>query len=421
MAKKEKKEKKEKIDKTNKSKKKIIIIILIILLLIGLVVTLFLESKYFSSKKETPKEEVPAVKEEEKIEEEEVTEEEPKEEEVVEEPKEEEKVETAMQQPTTTTKPATNNSSTSNNVSSSQSFKDAVNKVSLNPMKTRYEPLDNQIDAIVNSIINPSMSNYDKLVAIYNYVIKNMYYSTSHNTINMDDMFDKLGYLNYKGNATRIVYYALQALEYKNGVCDDYASLLLVLTRRVGFETYSNHAINSSGGGHLLNLINAGGTYYILDAQGDDGGSSSNNYFFGRPLADAKNYYKALYAKDGFYDFQAYKEVYAVMSAKGVTVRSTEFLLQNDDSNIGRLDAQVGESITFTLDKDGGEGPCKTDLIVKKADATFDNDVGWLEEEFKKKDITYTFNEPGIYSFLYHVTDTETGDMGVVEFLINVV
>ena len=69
----------------------------------------------------------------------------------------------------------------------------------------------------------------------------------------------------------------------------------------------------------------------------------------------------------------------------------------------------------------GGEGPCKTYLIVEKADTTFDNDVGWLEEEFSKKDITYTFNEPGIYSFSYEVTDTEIGDMGLVEFLINVV
>ena len=58
------------------------------------------------------------------------------------------------------------------------------------------------------------------------------------------------------------------------GVCDDYSSAFMCMTRRIGLQSYTCacQAPNQSGGvsGHMVAFISVGGVNYIFDPQIED-------------------------------------------------------------------------------------------------------------------------------------------------------
>ena len=86
------------------------------------------------------------------------------------------------------------------------------------------------------------------------------------------EMQDTYSYYDYDGmNVIRAKY----SLSTGKGVCDNYAALLMILTRRIGFDAYVvGGSVNKVGGGttgHAWVMIKAGGTYYIFEAIEENG------------------------------------------------------------------------------------------------------------------------------------------------------
>lgn len=313
-----------------------------------------------------------------------------------------------------------NNGGTSGATASSQFVKD-VNSVRLNPVLTHRTYVDNEIGKIVSSITNGGMSNYEKLVAAYNYVIRTMQYNTAHNVLDLNVMGNRYSGYRYHYWDKVSLYWAENALLYKDGVCDTYAGLLQVLTRRIGFDTYTVEGYSAQGSGHTWNVIKAGGNQYILDAQGDDNGATSRNYYFGVNMNDYRTRYLRVSYTYPFYAFQEYKQLYVIGTMGGQTVRSNEEFITDGVS--GRVFVKTGESRTLSVKSDGGEGEIRSSLLIKKPDGTFDiryeNTTGGSSSvKFSPYTITYTFPQNGLYEFQARLTDQNTSV--ILEFYVYV-
>lgn len=143
-----------------------------------------------------------------------------------------------------------------------------LNSAPLNPMRTNDAELDALVENICSQIFTPGMTTYDKVKACYDYLINNCSYG--HNGIYY------FGY-DYDGaNINRA--YAL--LTTNIGVCDDYSSAFMVMTRYIGLDSYyvgGETAMSAGGwGGHAWVNIRINGTYYIFDPQVEDNIAGGN-------------------------------------------------------------------------------------------------------------------------------------------------
>ncbi len=177
-------------------------------------------------------------------------------------------------------KPSSSNSNTNSNTKVS-AFERDVNASKLTPLKTGVKELDTQVEEILNKIINNSMTNYEKLKAIYLWVIDYVErYERSPLAINYT------GYMytyHFSKADALAVSRAVDTLEYKTGACGEYSSLFMVFARRAGFETYLvNGQVKKSGGGytgHTWINIKANGNWYAIDTQIADSWNAPDTYF----------------------------------------------------------------------------------------------------------------------------------------------
>ena len=183
------------------------------------------------------------------------------------------------EKPDNNTKPSDSNNQSGSNNQSSSSLKNLINKTTLSSLKTGYTTLDNKISNIISNNTNSSMSKYDKLRAVYDYVKKKITYKTS--PINMNEVNDLQEKYGFYLNDALIAYQALYSLDTGYGVCDNYASLFMLLARRIGFDAYTvSGRVNKAGGGttgHTWVMIKISGKYYIFDPQIED--TNGSDYF----------------------------------------------------------------------------------------------------------------------------------------------
>ncbi len=115
--------------------------------------------------------------------------------------------------------------------------------------------------SILKDIINDSMSDYEKLDKIYDYVTHEIYYDS--NT-----------------NIPRVSHTAYGALKYKIAVCDGYAEALHILLDLAGVENIIIHGADKLNGiGHAWNLVKINGKYYHVDSTGDSSSPNQRNFF----------------------------------------------------------------------------------------------------------------------------------------------
>ncbi|MBR3395466.1 MAG: S-layer homology domain-containing protein [Firmicutes bacterium] len=142
-----------------------------------------------------------------------------------------------------------------------------LNAATLNPMKTNDAELDAVIDRIFAQIIRPGMTTYQKVKACYDYLIQNAEYDYSGGALRV-----RSGYNSFNDAIT--VTEADYILTNNVGVCDDYSSAFMCMTRRIGLQSYTCacQAPNQSGGvsGHMVAFISVGGVNYIFDPQIED-------------------------------------------------------------------------------------------------------------------------------------------------------
>lgn len=142
-----------------------------------------------------------------------------------------------------------------------------LNAATLSPMKTNDVELDALIDSIFAQILTPGMTAYQKVKACYDYLIDNAEYDYSGNSYSF-----RMNYTSLEDCMT--VAGAKYILNGKLGVCDEYSQAFMVMTRRIGLQSYTCacQAPNQSGGvsGHMVAFISVGGVNYIFDPQIED-------------------------------------------------------------------------------------------------------------------------------------------------------
>lgn len=116
------------------------------------------------------------------------------------------------------------------------------------------EAVDKKAKEIISNVINPNMNDFEKELALHDYVLNNAYYNTDFgvNKTLPEDEHTAYGVL-IKGK----------------GVCSSYAKAMHKLLDMVGIESYF---VTGTGGGepHAWNIVKIQDSYYHLDATWND-------------------------------------------------------------------------------------------------------------------------------------------------------
>lgn len=313
----------------------------------------------------------------------------------------------------TTNNASTNNNTISNNTNAntevSSGVKSDLNSVKLNPIKTRHSELDNKVESIISSTTNSNMSNYDKLIAVYDYVKALLSYKQ---IIIFETEVNKLVYkYHYSYNDALYVYEAYGSLNNKYGVCDDYAALFMVIARRLGFDAYvvNGQAPSQSGGrsGHVWVLIKASGKNYFFDPQIEDYNGTKHN-LFGKTESEMKNMYSDYNLNTAVSNLSLFKEqseLKATVTLGGAAYDSASLACYENIGKIISADFFLGETLTITGNVSGVseytyELSNNNGTIIKKGSSTsstFSIDyTPTKEEETKLYLIISATNRPSV-------------------------
>lgn len=182
-------------------------------------------------------------------------------------------------------------SSSSSSYAPSGSIESILNSAKLNPTKTGYPTLDNYATSVLNSVTNDSMSSYEKVKAVYDWVINNMSYQLGFVIgEEIDSLINTYGF--YERDAVE-VFLATNGFGTHRGSCDNYSAMFMVLTRRIGLDSYVISARNKDGSGHTTVNIKINGKWYNFDPQREDNSLKNGKimyYAFGEDDNDSKPY-----------------------------------------------------------------------------------------------------------------------------------
>jgi len=112
--------------------------------------------------------------------------------------------------------------------------------------------INSKMDQIMSSIINDSMSNYDKILAFHDYIVNNTYYDSSISDAG------QVPEGNNSNNAYGVLYEG-------KAICSGYSDVMAVFLSRLGIDNYK-----ISSDIHVWNLVNIDGVWKHIDATWDD-------------------------------------------------------------------------------------------------------------------------------------------------------
>ena len=135
------------------------------------------------------------------------------------------------------------------------------------------------------------MSTYEKVKALYDWVINNMSYQLGFVIgEEIDSLMNTYGF--YERDAIQ-VFLAANGFGTKRGSCDNYSAMFMILTRRIGLDSYVVSARNTNGTGHTTVNIKINGKWYNFDPQREDNSKKNGKimyYAFGEDDNDSKPY-----------------------------------------------------------------------------------------------------------------------------------
>ncbi|MBQ8529031.1 MAG: transglutaminase domain-containing protein [Clostridia bacterium] len=135
---------------------------------------------------------------------------------------------------------------------------------------TKAELFFERAKMILRDIVNDSMTDTEKVIAIYEYLVDGISYDY--------DAFDKSTKVNSEGNADAIYelkkdtcYYLEGVFEKGRAVCDGKTKAFVLLCGIEGIRTLRVSGSSLSGGvGHAWNYVNLNGGWYLVDTTSGD-------------------------------------------------------------------------------------------------------------------------------------------------------
>jgi hypothetical protein len=186
--------------------------------------------------------------------------------------------------------------------------------------------LEIRLKNIIKEVIKPSMTDFEKIYYIHDFLVKQVEYDLDNyfkNTIPYDD------------------YTAEGALFNGLAVCQGYAEATDLLLKEAGIESQivvgSANGLGTGGGqewgGHAWNLVKLNGKYYHLDTTWNDGGGSYNYFLVsGKKISSDHRFDATAYPKtDHQYD--------SVFSGKILLSKNNNgfFLLSTDSDDVYQI------------------------------------------------------------------------------------
>jgi hypothetical protein len=157
---------------------------------------------------------------------------------------------------------------------------------------SHLEQLSKRVDEIIQEIIKPGMTGYEKEQAVHDYIITNTRYDME----------------NYKkGTIPPESYSAYGTLVLGIGVCEGYAESMKLILDRLGTECLLVPG-NSKGQNHVWNMVKIDGSYYHVDITWDDPVSSDGTDLL---IYDYFNLTDSEMAKDHSWDTKAYPRCFS--------------------------------------------------------------------------------------------------------------
>lgn len=131
---------------------------------------------------------------------------------------------------------------------------------------TKAEVFYEEAKDILRQIINDDMTDYEKILAIFEYLVDRVDYDY--------DAFYAPSGSDSKNN----VCYCLEGVfEYNRAVCDGKSKAFVLLCRIEGIEALRDWGDSYTGGaGHAWNYVKLDGTWYMVDTTAGDGGVTFN-------------------------------------------------------------------------------------------------------------------------------------------------
>ncbi len=200
-----------------------------------------------------------------------------------------------------------------------------LNAMPLNPVRTGYKTLDDMIDALFARILTDKMTTFEKVTAIYDYLVTTSSYGRSPVSGNYRKIYKSSPYadpapglktplranlsgysgydyfyiaLNDHELESYTIMYASEMLDGKTGWCDHFSSAFAVMMRRLGlpaFPLYVDSRLGNEYKPHMTSMITVGGVDCYFDPQIEAvlvGNTGKNEHKrFCRPMAEMTEEY----------------------------------------------------------------------------------------------------------------------------------
>lgn len=132
---------------------------------------------------------------------------------------------------------------------------------------SKAEAIYNDAKDVLREIINDGMTDYDKALAIFEYLIDRVSYDYDAFRAPSSDDF-----------ASNACYYLEGVFEYNRAVCDGKSKAFVLLCRIEGIECVRDWGSSLTGGaGHAWNYVKLAGNWYMVDTTAGDAGTALRN------------------------------------------------------------------------------------------------------------------------------------------------
>ena len=310
----------------------------------------------------------------------------------------------------------------------SEDVKKLLNNADLDSMSTGLYKLDNRVKNVISKIeTDSSMSTYEKVRAVYDYVL---YYFEPATKLYVDEdtvyeTCSSVDYISYFD--MELIYRANRALTNQTGASAEYACVMTVLLREIGLEAYyidGEKKMDTGYESHGYTLVLIDGEQYVFDAESEDkeieNAEVSYSYFC-KKWEDVSDVYSEEGIEESMDEFKEFKTLgefsfRATISAENGDSASGSVRYEKGYSEDGNAITADGD-IEIYLDEKiylsgsvSGSSRNTWKLIAK----VYDDDMNYITEsvlyntttDSSKNEISYSPGRAGMVRLVYMVTDS---------------
>lgn len=184
--------------------------------------------------------------------------------------------------------------------------RDIINSQTLYPQKSGYAKIDARVQELLNSFRPKASDTYELLLACYDWLVYNITYDYS---LVYNPYYD----FNSRYNCPvpyYVIEFAYEPLFEYEGVCDNFASAMVLFARAIGLDAYvrTGHMVLRGGAvnSHTWCEIVMNGTSYIFDPQADNSvykrDGKNRHYYFGPSASSMSSTYVKNTSKSAAYE-----------------------------------------------------------------------------------------------------------------------